>query len=583
MYERIEKLRNYMISKEIAACIIPTSDPHLSEYTSDFYKFREWLSGFTGSAGTLVVTKYKAGLWTDGRYYIQAEKELEGSGITLFRASEKETPKITDFISENVEKGTFVGVDGRLFSKNALDKIKVELVKNEIILKPKFYASVIWKEKDQMPMGKAFLLEEKYSGERVLSKIKRLRERLCENEVDYYVTAATDSVMWLLNIRGCDVLHTPVMLSYLFVSNDKVILFANKEKVSDVSDALHKNNIKIYDYDKFYEFLASLDKEKKLALDFDETNYEIVNCASCSVINKTDFIKEMKSVKNNTEIENIKKAYVKENIALIKSFFEIYSFKTRLSECDVADIIEKHRKAQDGYLYPSFETIAAYGKNAAMMHYSPQKGSCAIINKEEMLLIDTGGQYLEGTTDTTRTLVFDEMDSEVKKLYTLVLKGNIALSMAVFMEGTTGRELDILAREPLWEIGKDYRCSTGHGVGYLLCVHEGPHRISPSSGIALKPNMTVTDEPGVYEENQFGIRIENHLCVTEKYSTDYGKFLGFEVLNFCPIGTNALDVGLLSEKEKNFVNEYNQKCLQLYKKYLTMEEYEWLINYAKKI
>lgn len=572
-----------MKKEGVSACVIPTNDPHLSEYTCRHFKLREWLSGFTGSNGTLVVTMNKAGLWTDGRYYIQAEKELSGTGITLFKASEKETQKISDFIIENVPKSSLVGLDGTLFSKRELDNLKQKLKENEIIIKTRFDASVLWENKPPMPSEKAFLLEDRFSGESAEEKIKRLRITLKGNEVDFYATALSDSVMWLLNIRGGDILYTPVMLSYLFVSGSRVILFAQKEKVSEISGYLEGIGVEVCDYSAFYEFLASLDKEKRMAVDFDKSNYEMVNSASCHIVNKPDFIENLKAIKNETEISNIKKAYIKENIALLKSFFEIYNTKEEIDECDVRDIIEKNRKKQKGYLYPSFETIAAYGINAAMMHYSPQKDKCAIIKKEEMLLIDTGAQYREGTTDTTRTLVFKMPNKEIRRLYTLCLKGNINLSKAIFKENTKGSELDILARGPLLKEKKDYRCSTGHGVGYLLCVHEGPQRISPSSSVILKPYMTVTNEPGVYEENKFGIRIENHLAVVLKGESEYGKFLGFEVLNYCPIGTNVLLPELLNEEERAFLNSYNKKCQSLYKKNLTQEEYKWLINYTKEI
>lgn len=579
MKERVTLLRQFMKNHGVDACIIPTSDPHLSEYTCECYKLREWFSGFTGSAGTLVVTKAKSGLWTDGRYYIQAENELKGTGITLFRASEKETISIEDFLLENLSKGELVGLDGRLFSKNYLDKIKAKLLEKEIIIKPRFDASVLWEDKPSLPMGKAFSLSEAYAGESVESKIKRLRKLMEENSADIYVTAMADSIMWLLNIRGCDVSYTPVMLSYLFVSKEDVFLFAHKEKTTDLDNECFE----IKDYDEFYDFLSKLDKEKVLAADFSETNYEIINSANCKIKNNSDYIQNMKAVKNVTELSNIKKAYIKENIALIKSFYEIYSSLGNIDECDVQDIIERKRTQSEGYLYPSFCTVAAFGANAAMMHYSPQKDSCAKIETDSMLLIDTGGQYLEGTTDTTRTLIIGNIPREVKKLYTLVLKGNIALSNAVFPKGSLGRDVDILARGPLWSVGKDYRCGTGHGVGYLLCVHEGPQRISPKSDTELKVGMTVTNEPGVYEENQFGIRIENHLAVVNIENTQYGQFLGFDVLNFCPIGTDGLLTELLTNEEKKWLNDYNEKCQMLYREHLTMEEYQWLTDYTKKI
>lgn len=578
---RLDKLRENMKKSGVSACIIPTSDPHLDEYIPEHYKLREYLSGFTGSAGTLVVTQKESGLWTDGRYYIQAEIELSGRETVLFKASEKDCEKITDYLRKRLGKREKLGLDGRLFSKKRLDEIIKEL--GEIKVKTDFDAAVIWEKRPSLPINKAFVFDEKYCGEGIDSKISRVRLAVKEKGFTHYLVCSPESIMWLLNIRGNDVRHTPVMLSYLIISENEITLYADEEKLTgDVAGYLNAHNIKVADYNAVYNDVKKLSKKFVLGADFNETNYTILSELKCSLNEDEDIISSFKAVKNETEIENIKKAYLKENIALAKSFYEIFHSE-KLTECDVCDIIEKHRQNQASYFSPSFDTIAAYGPNAAIIHYSPEKGECTEIKKKGMLLIDTGGQYFEGTTDTTRTLVMGELTKEEREHLTIVLKGCIDLLMTAFPEGTRGCDLDAIARRPLWEKGLDYRYSTGHGIGHFLSVHEGPHRISSSSLLPLKEGATVSDEPGIYVENKYGIRIENHLCVKREISGEYGNFLSFEVLNYCPIGTEGIAPELLDKREKDWLNSYNEKCCELISPHLNEEEVKWLKAYTRKI
>lgn len=580
---RIELLREYMKKCGVNACIIPTADPHLCEYISECYKLRQWLSGFTGSAGTLVVTERESGLWTDGRYYIQAEKELEGSGITLYRASEKQCVKIHEFLQEKLTSESILGVDGRLFSKKELDKIITELEKKKISVNTNFRPEKIWESRPQNPREKAFVLDARYVGESVCEKLENVRTKMKEKNFTHYLSSSPECIMWTLNIRGNDIMHTPVMLSYMLVSQKKVFLYADREKIDeDVGLYLNRNEITLKNYEDIFEDLENIGENSLLAADFSMTNYQLIKALKCAYKDCSDFIYNLKCIKTEKEIENIKKAYIKENTALVKSFYEIYH-STDIDECDVSNIIEKHRKNLEGYFSPSFDTIAAFGKNAAMMHYCAQKDSCAKVGERGLLLIDTGGQYFEGTTDTTRTLVIGDIADNERENLTLVLKGNISLLMAVFPQGSTGRDIDMAARMPLWKKGIDYRCGTGHGVGYFLGVHEGPQRISPLSQEKLVPGMTVTDEPGVYIEGEYGIRIENHLCVREFKETEYGKFLSFEVLNFCPIGTKHLKKELLDNKQQQWLNSYNERCRELLKEHLSNDEYEWLKSYTQAI
>lgn len=578
---RLELLRKYMKEQGVDACIIPTADPHLSEYIPDYYKLREYFCGFTGSAGTIVVTEKESALWTDGRYYIQAERELSGTETVLYRASEKNCLKITQYLVERLEKTATVGLDGRLFSKARLEDIISEVAPLKV--NTSFDAANIWKKRPGFPMEKAFVLDEKYSGESAADKIARVRKAVNQKNFTHYLVSSPEDIMWLLNIRGNDVSYTPVMLCYALISEAEVILYAYKEKIDNsVAEHLKEHNIKVADYEEIYDALKNLGDDRILAADFKRTNYSLLDNTSCVCIDNEDIIESFKAVKNNTEIENIKKAYIKENIALTKSFYEIFK-RSNLTEWDVCNIIEENRRKLDGYISPSFETIAAYGANAAIIHYAPKSGNSTPIKNGGMLLIDTGGQYLDGTTDTTRTLVLGEIPYEQRESLTLVLKGNIRLATTVFPEKSRGCDLDSIARIPLWKKGLDYRYSTGHGIGYLLSVHEGPHRISSASAYELEVNMTVSDEPGVYVENEYGIRIENHLCIRNFSESEYGKFLSFEVLNYCPIGTGGLVPELLDADEKKWLNEYNKKCYELISPYLNEEEKEWLKIYLKEI
>ncbi len=577
---RLDILRKHMKEHDISAVVIPTADMHLSEYISDHYKLREYLSGFTGSAGTLVVTMDKAGLWTDGRYYIQAEKELF-DGITLFKASEKGCVKIYDFLKKELSENDTVGMDGRLFSKKYLDEFISKM--GAISVKTDYDASEIWIGRPSVPCKKTFVLDEKYAGESVKSKILRVREEMKKGSFTHYICAVPECIMWLLNIRGSDVENTPVALSYLVMTARGVTIYIDKEKLTEeVTAHLKLHNIKVADYDNIYDDVEKIGEDNFASIDFSVSNYMLVEKLSCAKKNTKDFIYYLKTVKNSTETENIKKAYIKENVALTKAFYEIYHSEN-LDECDVVQIIEKYRRKNDSYIEPSFSTIAAFGENAAMMHYSPEKEKCAKIGRNGLLLIDTGSQYLEGTTDTTRTLALGEVTDEEKEMLTLVLKGNINLSTAVFPDGTTFNTIDVLARKPIWKKGLDYRCSTGHGVGYLLSVHEGPARISTACTEKIMVNMTVTNEPGVYMEGRFGIRIENHLRVVEHSTTEYGKYLCFETLNYCPIGTDAIKKELLSGDEIRWLNKYNEKVRELISPYLAKEEVQWLTAYTKAI
>lgn len=584
--EKVALLRAEMDKNNLKGYIVPTGDPHISEYLADFYCFRHWISGFTGSAGTFALTDKKSGLWTDGRYYIQAEGQLSGSEIVLYRAYEPGVISYVDFFCEELAEGDRVGIDGKLFSKNAVANMQKKFTEKGIELVVDCDLSYVWEDRPSLPYTKVFLLDEKYAGESALSKIERLREKMNDAKVDFYATGTLDDVMWLYNVRGNDVHCCPFAMSYALVTKNDAVFYVAKEQMTDrVKEYLDKNNVAVKAYEDIYTDLANL-KGGKLALNGATTNYMLHKAAGCEVKETADFIEKMKAVKNETENANLKNAYIKDCVALVKAFYKIYTAESgSMTENDVCNLLLEERGKQEGNLGASFDTIAAYKGNAAMMHYSPDENNSAVIEKSGMLLIDSGGQYYEGTTDITRTLVLGEISDEEKKAYTLTLKGNIAICDAIFLKGATGSCLDVLARQYLWREGIDYKCGTGHGVGFLLNVHEGPQGFGPRMRYTapLELGMNVTVEPGVYVEGKYGIRIENDVIVEKKFETSDGEFYGFDMLSYCPIDTRAVDKSLMSEREINWLNDFHKAVYDKISPYLTVREAAWLREETRAI
>ncbi len=585
--EKIALLRKEMDKRGLWGYIIPTGDPHMSEYIAEHYKFRSWISGFTGSAGTFALTHDKSGLWTDGRYYIQAEKELSGSEVTLYKAYEPNVISYVEFFCQELKEGDKVGIDSRLFAKNAVSNMQKKLSEKGIELIIDCDLSYIWEERPNLPYTELFLLEEKYSGESSISKIERIRKEMENAHVTAFALGKLDSIMWLFNVRANDIHCCPFALSYALVTKEKAYFYVSeKQMTASVRDYLVKNNVEVKEYDEIFTDLASLGENEVLGLNGNTTNYMMHSAPKCKIKEVRDFADDFKSVKNEIENENLKNAYIKDCVALVKSFYKIYTAPSgSMTENDVCELLLEERGKMEGNLGASFDTIAAYKGNAAMMHYSPDKDNSAVIKKEGMLLIDSGGQYYDGTTDITRTLVLGEISDEEKKAYTLTLKGNIALCSAVFMKGTTGSCLDILARQYLWNEGIDYKCGTGHGVGFLLNVHEGPQGFGPRARhtYPFKVGMNVTVEPGVYVEGKYGIRIENDIVVKEKFTTPDGEFMEFEMLSYCPIDTRAIDVSLMTDKEIQWLNNFHENVYQKLKDYLSDDEREWLFNETRAI
>lgn len=587
---RIKLLRYLMKKKNIDLYIIPSTDSHQSEYIPDHFKSREWISGFTGSAGTVVVTETSAILWTDGRYFLQAEEQLEGSEIKLFKMGEKDVPSMTEYLKKTLEHSQTVGLDGRVFSQIQIENMKKALKEKDIKLNTnEDLIDEIWKDRPPLPMGRIFTHDIKYSGESIGDKLNRIRKRMEEKNSDYYLMSSLDDIAWTFNIRGEDIAYNPVVISYAMIGLESATLFVDDEKLDGkVRGVLLKDNIEIKDYKSIEQSLKELPSDKNIYLDLAKTSiycYEKIPERMKKISGK-DIVECLKAVKNEKEIENFKNCQLRDGVAMIKFLYWLDTNigKIEISELSASEKLKEFRCQGKNYISLSFETIAGYKDHAAIVHYSADEKSDYNLKPEGMLLLDSGAQYLDGTTDITRTIVLGEISEEEKRDFTLVLQGHIALTCARFLYGTTGTQLDILARKPLWEEGKDYKHGTGHGVGYLLNVHEGPHGISPRvSSVKMESGMLVTNEPGFYKSGEYGIRTENILLVVDDEETPYGKFMKFETTTLCPIDLKGIDESILNCDEREWINDYHQTVMVSLEPYLNIEEKEWLKFNTRKI
>lgn len=594
---KINKLRNLMKENKIDIYYVPTDDFHGSEFVGAYFKAREYLSDFTGSAGTLIVTMEDAGLWTDGRYYLQAEEELSEGEIVLYKAGMENVKTINQFLQERLSDGMTLGFDGRCLTASSIIGLK-RLLKNNgkkiNICDNVDLVDCMWDDRPKLSVSEAFELEEKYIGESAVSKIKRLRNKLKDYNAFAYVLTSLDDIAWLLNIRAHDIKCSPLLLSYMIITDCKATLYCNKESVKMIDEYLTGIGIEVKNYNDIYEDAENIpiSKNGKLIIaDLDKVNYTLYNKIKknriYNIVNPTTV---MKAIKNNVEVVNEAEAHIKDGIAYIRFLHWFSQNKSKkITELDIAVELLKQRQNMEGFIEESFEPIVAYGKHGAIVHYSPTKKSNIKIDNKSFVLIDTGAHYYEGTTDITRTLSCGDLDDEEKKNYTLVLKGNLALGAAKFVYGTTGSNLDILAREPLWNEGLDYNHSTGHGVGYLMNVHEGPNNIRWKFGkgktisCAIEPGMITSNEPGLYLSEKYGIRLENMIVCKEREKNEYGRFLEFETLTLVPFDINAIDVKLLSEKEKNILNEYHKKIYKVMCPFLNEEEQRFLLEITREI
>ena len=587
MANKLGALRQLIAEKKIDAYIIPGSDAHQSEYIADYWKSRHWFSGFTGSSGLVVVTKDKAGLWTDGRYFIQAEQELSGTGISLFKMNEPGVPTYGKWLDENLAAEATIGFDGRVISVSEFEGLKKDLSSKEISYKyEEDLLGNMWEDRPAMPTAPAFFHQAKFTGKTTSEKLSSIREEMEKERADMYLTAALDEIAWTVNMRGNDIPNTPVVYSYLIITATDAYLFADEQKVAPIKGELA--GITILPYDSIFEFLNKNAAGRRLLYNPGGVSvrlFEAIPSDSKNIKMSTSIIGKLKAVKNSTEIENFKNAFIKEGVALVKLLKWLSEVGTKdIFETDIQAKISELRLEQEHCIGDSFTTIAAYGENAALMHYSPKEGSCAKVLPEGLLLVDTGGQYLDGTTDITRTFAVGPVTDEMRRDFTLVLKGHMALAGIKFLEGTTGVQLDVLARQPIWQAAMDYRSGTGHGLGFCLGVHEGPHGISPRlNSIKLTPGMICTNEPGIYKAGRHGIRTENVLLVKEAEKNEFGAFFDFETISFCPIDTAILDKALLSDEEILYLNNYHKQVYDKLSPFLDASEKEWLKNKTKSI
>lgn len=571
--ERIKKLQELMKTNEIDIYIVPTSDFHQSEYVGEYFRGREFLSGFTGSAGTLVVTLNEAYLWTDGRYFIQAANQLKDSGITLMKMAMPNVPTIKEFLDQNLDKT--VGFDGRVMSYQEVIKFKNKLITNVDLVND------VWLQRPSISRQKAFLYDEKYCGESRASKLARVRKEM--NECDYHIITSLDDIAWLFNIRGNDVACNPVVLAYALISKEEATLYV-LDDVIDLKTAaiLKRDGINIKEYNTIYEDIKTLNGT--VLLDDLLVNYQICSNLNCTIKTTSNPTQYFKAIKNETEINATKNAHLKDGIAMTKFMYWLKNNvgKIELDEIIISDKLEAFRKEQNDFYDLSFDTICGYKENAALMHYKAMPGECAKVTDEGLLLIDSGGQYIDGTIDTTRTFVLGKITPQERRDYTIALKAMLRLQAAHFIAGTTGTNLDILARGIVYEYDLDYRCGTGHGVGHFLNVHEGPNGFRPKDRpnskpmCAFEPGMITTNEPGIYIEGSHGVRHENEMLCVEVTNNEYGQFLKFEPITYVPFDISGLDLELLSNHEIKQLNEYQQFVYDKVSPYLSDEEKTWL-------
>lgn len=586
MKSEILALQKEMASRNVDACLIPTSDYHQSEYVNAFFKCRAYLSGFTGSAGTLIVTADAAGLWTDGRYFLQADRQLDGTGITLFRSGEPGVDTIPEYLKKNLKEGARLAVDGRVISAsfgNELTEITKE--KNGELCFHEDLPDAVWSDRPTLTSHPLFILEEKYTGQSAADKLTAIRNDMKEHGADIHLVASLDDIAWILNLRGGDVDYNPVFYSFLIITEESAILFAFEEALSpEILSYLKGIGVQIQPYGEFYETAAKMTAGHKVLLDENKANYTLISSLKDAkdIINHLDPSTIRKAIKNEAEITCTKEAHRKDGLAMVNFLYWIKHNigKIPMTEISASDYLEQCRR-KEGAMDLSFDTIAGYGPHGAIVHYSATPETDVPLAPEGLLLVDSGGQYWEGTTDITRTIALGALTDEMKEHFTLVLRCNLDLAMAVFKQGCTGANLDIFARMPLWERGLDFNHGTGHGVGFLLNVHEGPNRFhwkvtAARPGYEMAPGMVTTDEPGYYQAGSHGIRTENELLCVTKNESEYGTFLAFEQLTYCPIDRDAIVPELLTEAEKKYLNEYHEMVYQKLASGLEPEVAAWL-------
>lgn len=613
--ERLLSLRNQMKEAGVHCMVIPTSDYHNSEYVSDFFMARKYFSGFTGSAGTLVVTPDEAALFTDGRYFIQAAKELKDSGITLMKMGEPEVPTMTEYVDQKLQQGWTLCFDGRVLTSSKGSELEEIARKHGGQLRFDLdLCDAAWENRPALIHHPVFVLSEEYAGESVEEKLTRVREEMKKEEAGIHVLTSLDDIAWLYNIRSNDVECCPVVLAYTMVTKDRALLFAEEGfaagEDTSARERMEKAGVEIYPYDRFYEMLSSVAaqaaKEEQASgiwIDESRVNFRVLKelqkiCVKAQsaqagpvLLNRENPTTLMKSIKNETELLHTRKAHIKDAVAVTKFMYWLKKNigSIPMDEVSVAEKIDGLRAQQEGFIELSFPTISAYGTNGAIIHYGAQKETCAALKPEGMLMIDSGGHYIDGTTDITRTFILGPVTPEMKKHYTLVLRAMLSMRATRFLHGCTGANLDIRAREVLWEHGLDYKHGTGHGVGNILNVHEGPQsfrwKLLPDAGkpAVFEEGMITSDEPGIYLENQYGIRIENEILCRKGEKNEYGQFMYFEDLTFVPIDLDGVELSQMSELDKERLNEYHAAVFEKLEPYFEGEELTWLRHVTRAV
>lgn len=591
--ERIAALRALMAEKGIDAYVIPMADFHQSEYVGEHFKAIRFMTGFSGSYATVAITKDEGGLWTDGRYFTQATTELEGSGVTLMKMFVDDTPGTVEWTCDRIPEGGTLAFDGRVLSMGDGQAYEQKLAGRAVtIAYEEDLVSQVWQDRPPLSEKPAFFLEEKYSGESMAHKLSRVREKMKEAGASVHIAASLDDVAWLLNMRGDDIDFFPLVLAYVVVKEDSVALYVEERKLNErLREEFAGNGIEIRPYNAIYEDVKTLANDEVALIDPMKMNYALYRNLPCRVTEGANPTILMKAMKNETEIANVREAELKDSIALTKFLCWVKTNynRMRITELSAAEKLTALRREQDGYIRDSFEPLHAFGPHAAMMHYSPTEESDVPLEEGGMLLSDTGGGYYEGSTDITRTSVLGSVSREMKKYYTAVFRAMQHLSAANFLYGNHGWSLDVLARQPIWDLNLDFQCGTGHGFGYLGSIHEPPTGFrwyvvpSKNEHHRIEEGMMLTNEPGIYEEGAFGIRIENNLLTVKGEKNKYGQFMHFETLNFVPIDLDGIDPEELTRSEREWLNDYHRQCFEKLAPHMDDAEKAWLAEYTRAI
>ena len=581
--EKIDRIRKLMKDGNIAAVIIPSDDPHKSEYVTEYWQARKWLTGFSGSAGMAVITLEHAILWTDFRYYIQADKQISGSWFELYKMGEPDVPTVQKWLMNTLNPGDIVGMDGNVFSVADIKKYKRQFEAKEILLNTDIdFIKELWTDRPAMPKSPAFSLSEEYTGKSRKNKLKEIQNQMDELDATYHLMATLDDIAWTLNLRGKDVHTNPVNIAFVLMSPKKVSLFISDGKIDHtLAKELNQDGIDIAGYEDIYTALSKLQETKTILIDPENTNYRLYQSINkkCKIIEESNPAIALKAIKNDIEIAHLRQTLIKDGLAVVNFLFWLdhQNEDAQITEQSVADKLYLFRKEQEFFIDNSFDPIMAYQDHSAMCHYSATKETDVVIGNNGMFLTDSGGNYLTGTTDITRTICRGNPSKQEITDYTLVLKGHIAVATTLFPKGTRGFQIDTLSRQYLWQQGLDFGHGTGHGVGFFLCVHEGPARISPHPiDVKLEKGMVLTNEPGVYREGAYGIRLENMILVDQAFENEFGTFMKFETLTICHFERTLIEREMLSEEEKDWINTYHARVYETLSPHMDQDVAVWL-------